>query len=353
MFHKLFVFLLVASFLISACGNMPPIPISSTPTSAATLTPSATVTPTPAPSSTLTQTLTPSPTPIPTSTATKTPTPVDILAELEKKGVIFSTDTTNKIDLGYGKFSLHFSQGILKRSGLKYIRLHPQVMENFYLQAMGEFMYFNRDYYPEVYGDFFTFQLSVYRYPEDETLLRKLAREILDSGPAPLKFDVGNISGSVNELDMYLVSKDEFINSVLPTLDEMILTYIHNPGWFVPEKDFDIATYLYGNRLVVYAYDLGKPDERIQYRDSPLEILYFDPVNLYWGIFKTWKDAVDLLQLAMAPEKMKYDAHRHYGRDSSMICLGADANAGKLEKCLPYIRYTFTRGLPIPPTPTP
>jgi len=193
----------------------------------------------------------------------------------------------------------------------------------------------------------------VYRYPEDETLLRKLAREILDSGPAPLKFDVGNISGSVNELDMYLVSKDEFINSVLPTLDEMILTYIHNPGWFVPEKDFDIATYLYGNRLVVYAYDLGKPDERIQYRDSPLEILYFDPVNLYWGIFKTWKDAVDLLQLAMAPEKMKYDAHRHYGRDSSMICLGADANAGKLEKCLPYIRYTFTRGLPIPPTPTP
>ena len=65
MFHKLFVFLLVASFLISACGNMPPIPISCTPTSAATLTPSATVTPTPAPSSTLTQTLTPSPTPLP------------------------------------------------------------------------------------------------------------------------------------------------------------------------------------------------------------------------------------------------------------------------------------------------
>src|SRR3990167_6088895 len=259
MFHKLFVFLLVASFLISACGNMPPIPISSTPTYAATLTPSATVTPTPAPSSTLTQTPAPSPTPIPTSTATKTPTPVDILAELEKKGVIFSTDTTNKIDLGYGKFSLHFSQGILKRSGLKYIRLHPQVMENFYLQAMGEFMYFNRDYYPEVYGDFFTFQLSplwTVNTLEDPTIIRKLAKKILESGPAPIRFDVGSMQGSVNEIDMYLVSKDEFLNSVLPTLDTTH-TYIHNLGWLAPGNwDLDAATFIEGNRLIVVGYYL-------------------------------------------------------------------------------------------------
>ena len=286
---------------------------------------------------------------------------VDPLATLDNNlrsaGVIFTPDTTNKIDLGYGSFTLKFSQGILKRSGVKYIKLHPQVMENFFLQAMGEFMYFNRDYYPDRYKDFFSFQLSplwTVNTLEDPTIIRKLAKKILESGPAPIRFDVGSMQGSVNEIDMYLVSKDEFLNSVLPTLDTTH-TYIHNLGWLAPGNwDLDAATFIEGNRLIVVGYYLGIPNETPLPWFRPLEISYGDNIEyLYWGIYNNWRNMVALLQVGMAPGSMKYEAHQQYGKDKDMICLGADANAGNTKKCLPYIRYTFTRGLPIPPTPTP
>ena len=484
MFHKLFVFLLVASFLISACGNMPPIPISSTPTSAATLTPSATVTPTPAPSSTLTQTLTPSPTPLPVfirgefeydfqsgvvpaelvagglgevtfgiaqsaggeistegmksqniiplvkdgavlnavsgnvvflpfpekmltedgqevsyskdqsgqgwaaytdasgnllrKMITRIPnaativagvsfnssdrgtvyavklsasgevqgkarlvfddqttlsvvfesgevaidinnqpsTPnfsnasweVDLLRELEDKlsaaGVVFNPDTTSKLVRDNYAFTLRLSKGILARSGLRYVRLPDSVFDKLFLHSMGRFMYFQRNLYPVRYVEFHqaadlvaTGSIENFNNP----IYMQLAENNLKEGPVPFKFNNADISGSVSEMEMNMVSKNEFLNAVIPALHNEGMAYSSKAPWIDPRWDADVAAFINGNTLVIYAYDLERPEEQ---RDKyPLEIQ--DKLN-HWknfdGILMFWSTITILMQINFATD---------------------------------------------------
>ena len=218
MFRKLFIFLLMVS-QITACStlgiNTPApgaftTPVSETLVSTATLTYTSTATPTP----TFTPTITnlPTQTQSPRATLTPKPSPTlipteDVLLKLENElstlGIIFTPETTSHLDADNYNFTVRFSEGILKRSGLTYVRLHPEVMRRLFLQSMGQLLYFQRDLFPERYRSFYQIEL-INSYTEDPNTLIDLAEEVLKTGSVPLKFRTKELSGSINSLSLIL-----------------------------------------------------------------------------------------------------------------------------------------------------
>jgi len=320
-----------------------------------------------------TKTATATDTPKPTATGTKEPTPtntpepVDILAKLKENGVEFPPETTTELETEDYKYTVSFSKGILERSGINYVHLAPEVMETMFLQSMGNFMYFSRDNYPEIYKDFF--DPSILSIPDEQyswslAPVRELAEGVLKNGPVPVKFNSGNISGLINDLEINLVSKKEFFDEVLPTLQGERLNFAQSAEWIDPQWDSDIAAFINGNKMSIYSYDLGRPDfKNSPYYIPPVELSSRTPDtptpdNLYFSIYGNWARAVVLTQMTLIPEDKYWDnvsvAYQLFATQQEIMCPGITRSKRSLvADCKQYINYTFNPNSPVPPTPGP
>src|SRR3990172_1372310 len=282
---------------------------------------------------------------------------VDLLRELENKlsaaGVVFTPDTTSHLETDYYGFTVRFSEGILKRSGQKYVRLHPEVMKRLFLQSMGQLLYFQRDLFPDRYESFYQIELIDY-YTEDPSILARLAPEALEEGLVPFRFRSKDLSGSINSLKFNYVSKKEFEEVVAPILNTVGINHTLGPEWMPAIQDSEIAAFFHNNQLLVYTYTLGVAGDRKQDYWAPLEILYNDPGNLYFGIAFDWATTMKFLQeISGPPELWQYILWRGtYTREWYLFCIDYPETSG-LVGCQALIKYTFTPGIPIPPTPIP
>lgn len=281
--------------------------------------------------------------------------------QLAAQGVVFTTDTTSRLQTDKYSFTIRFSEGILKRSGVTYLRLAPQVLETMFFQAMGNFMFFSKEKYPDIYQELFANDVLVEVEGQGWSLNKasEFARVKIQDGPVPFEISENGVSGLINDVEMNLVSKSEFTDLVVPLLRRLGIGFVQRPEWINDpawDDDSDIAAFMVENKLVIFSYNLGQSYERVQTRGAPLEILYNNPDLLYFGIYASWGKSSRLMQVLLAAGNTGVTAWgSDYADTRSVMCPGTIRKNGMVADCQSYIKYTFTRGLPVPsiPIPTP
>ena len=252
-----------------------------------------------------------------------------LYSRLNAAGLIFPPETTTRITQEHYGFVFSLSTGILKNSGLKYIHIPDDVADKMFLQTMGRFMYFLRDFYPERYSEFYDLAEKINNgtinvYGAEYTLHSELAQKEYGEGPIPIKFNNSDISGLITGLEVNLVSKQEFTDIVIPVLDRNAIVYSAKAPWIHENfsGDSDFAAFISRERLIIFAYSHGTSGDREgpHPESIPLELQKSkDRMILLTNVLNLWYRTVVLTQINFAGHDYGTNSISRYDLSTLMV----------------------------------
>ncbi|OGM59245.1 hypothetical protein A3A75_03920 [Candidatus Woesebacteria bacterium RIFCSPLOWO2_01_FULL_39_10] len=281
---------------------------------------------------------------------------------------LFPPDTSSELVTDHYRFDLRLSEGILDRSGYRYVHLPPEVLEKMFLYSMGRYMYFLRDFYPDEYAEFFEVADKINNLEEgfefnNNPIYMDLAREKVENGPVPMRFNNAPIEGLVNEVEMNFVSKEEFDTRVIPTLNSEGITFSQKPDWVTEKWNWDSAAFIEGNKLTIYSFNLGVNDPSqppSKYDIDPLELQENpDRYLAYWLIWGTWRTSATVMQVNFAGRDYGGTQISRYDISNMMVTQDLYCGPRSSERvsmrthCREILNQTFIPGYQAPPTPAP